>query len=141
MLHCTKQDSAAPVCCRYYRAPELIFGATDYTAAIDVWSVGCVMAELLLGKPIFPGVHCTSSAIVPARFPLQTPSPCPPSQPPPSLLYCPASLFQQQPLFSPLNSARLQSSPPPCPPFSMSVAPVDAFANSSMEDFDLEVVA
>ena len=40
---------------RYYRAPELIFGATDYTAAIDVWSVGCVMAELLLGKPIFPG--------------------------------------------------------------------------------------
>ena len=45
-----------PVCCRYYRAPELIFGATDYTAAIDVWSVGCVMAELLLGKPIFPGM-------------------------------------------------------------------------------------
>lgn len=41
---------------RYYRAPELIFGATDYTAAIDVWSVGCVMAELLLGKPIFPGM-------------------------------------------------------------------------------------
>ncbi|DBA78605.1 hypothetical protein WJX77_008465 [Trebouxia sp. C0004] len=43
------------ICSRYYRAPELIFGATDYTAAIDVWSVGCVMAELLLGKPIFPG--------------------------------------------------------------------------------------
>ena len=41
--------------CRYYRAPELIFGATDYTTAIDVWSVGCVMAELLLGQPIFPG--------------------------------------------------------------------------------------
>ena len=40
---------------RYYRAPELIFGATDYTAAIDVWSVGCVMAELLLGQPLFPG--------------------------------------------------------------------------------------
>ena len=42
-------------CSRYYRAPELIFGATDYTAAIDVWSVGCVMAELLLGQPLFPG--------------------------------------------------------------------------------------
>eukprot|EP00891_Asterochloris_glomerata_P006343 jgi/Astpho2/6343/Aster-06008 len=43
------------ICSRYYRAPELIFGATDYTTAIDVWSVGCVMAELLLGQPIFPG--------------------------------------------------------------------------------------
>ncbi len=43
------------ICSRYYRAPELIFGATDYSAAIDVWSVGCVMAELLLGQPLFPG--------------------------------------------------------------------------------------
>lgn len=37
------------------RAPELIFGATDYTTAIDIWSVGCVMAELMLGQPLFPG--------------------------------------------------------------------------------------
>ena len=37
------------ICSRYYRAPELIFGATDYTQSIDVWSVGCVIAELLLG--------------------------------------------------------------------------------------------
>lgn len=43
------------ICSRYYRAPELIFGATDYTAAIDVWSVGCVLAELMLGAPLFPG--------------------------------------------------------------------------------------
>ncbi|GFR44892.1 hypothetical protein Agub_g6236 [Astrephomene gubernaculifera] len=43
------------ICSRYYRAPELIFGATDYTSAIDVWSVGCVLAELLLGQPLFPG--------------------------------------------------------------------------------------
>mmetsp|Transcript_14979 Transcript_14979/g.25585 ORF Transcript_14979/g.25585 Transcript_14979/m.25585 type:complete len:365 (-) Transcript_14979:734-1828(-) len=43
------------ICSRYYRAPELIFGATDYTPAIDVWSSGCVMAELMLGQPIFPG--------------------------------------------------------------------------------------
>ncbi|KAG6402702.1 hypothetical protein SASPL_134907 [Salvia splendens] len=43
------------ICSRYYRAPELIFGATEYTTAIDMWSAGCVMAELLLGKPIFPG--------------------------------------------------------------------------------------
>jgi len=38
------------ICSRYYRAPELIFGATEYTTAIDIWSVGCVLAELLLGQ-------------------------------------------------------------------------------------------
>ena len=43
------------ICSRYYRAPELIFGATDYSPAIDVWSAGCVVAELLLGQPLFPG--------------------------------------------------------------------------------------
>ncbi|KAJ6683167.1 SHAGGY-RELATED PROTEIN KINASE ALPHA [Salix koriyanagi] len=43
------------ICSRYYRAPELIFGATEYTTAIDIWSVGCVLAELLLGQPLFPG--------------------------------------------------------------------------------------
>ncbi|CAM0881047.1 unnamed protein product [Alopecurus aequalis] len=43
------------ICSRYYRAPELIFGATEYTTAIDVWSAGCVFAELLLGQPVFPG--------------------------------------------------------------------------------------
>lgn len=35
------------------RAPELIFGAQDYTTAIDVWSCGCVAAELLIGQPLF----------------------------------------------------------------------------------------
>ena len=43
------------ICSRYYRAPELIFGSTEYTSAIDVWSVGCVVAELLVGQPLFPG--------------------------------------------------------------------------------------
>ena len=36
-------------------APELIFGATDYSTAIDVWSCGCVAAELLIGQPLFQG--------------------------------------------------------------------------------------
>lgn len=38
------------ICSRYYRAPELIFGATEYTTSIDIWSAGCVLAELLLGQ-------------------------------------------------------------------------------------------
>ena len=38
------------ICSRFYRAPELIFGATEYTTSIDIWSAGCVLAELLLGQ-------------------------------------------------------------------------------------------
>jgi glycogen synthase kinase 3 beta len=49
------EPNVSYICSRYYRAPELIFGATDYTCSIDVWSAGCVLAELLLGQPIFPG--------------------------------------------------------------------------------------
>jgi len=49
------EPNVAYICSRYYRAPELIFGAVHYTTAIDVWSMGCVMAELFLGRPLFPG--------------------------------------------------------------------------------------
>lgn len=50
------EPNVAYICSRFYRAPELILGATDYTTAIDVWSAGCVFAELLTGHPIFPGI-------------------------------------------------------------------------------------
>lgn len=49
------EPNVSYICSRYYRAPELIFGATNYTTAIDIWSQGCVGAELLLGQPLFPG--------------------------------------------------------------------------------------
>lgn len=49
------ETNVAYICSRYYRAPELILGATNYTSQIDVWSGGCVLAELLLGQPVFPG--------------------------------------------------------------------------------------
>lgn len=49
------EPNVSYICSRYYRAPELIFGATNYTTNIDVWSAGCVMAELMLGQPLFPG--------------------------------------------------------------------------------------
>lgn len=49
------EPNVSYICSRYYRAPELIFGSTDYSTAIDVWSEGCVGAELLLGQPLFPG--------------------------------------------------------------------------------------
>ncbi|KAK9829831.1 hypothetical protein WJX72_008122 [[Myrmecia] bisecta] len=39
----------------WYRPPELILGADVYGPEVDMWSVGCIFAELLVGKPIFPG--------------------------------------------------------------------------------------
>ncbi|XXG67688.1 hypothetical protein AAC387_Pa06g0972 [Persea americana] len=40
---------------RWYRAPELLLNSSDYTAAIDVWSVGCIFMDLMDRKPLFPG--------------------------------------------------------------------------------------
>ncbi|KAK4785706.1 hypothetical protein SAY86_002395 [Trapa natans] len=42
---------------RWYRAPELLLCSYNYGPAIDVWSVGCIFAEILGRKPIFPGVN------------------------------------------------------------------------------------
>jgi len=43
------------VCTRWYRAPEVLCSWTDYGKAIDIWSVGCIFAEMLRRKPLFPG--------------------------------------------------------------------------------------
>ncbi|KAK7314451.1 hypothetical protein VNO77_32975 [Canavalia gladiata] len=40
---------------RWFRAPELLYGSTDYGLEVDLWSLGCVFAELLTLKPLFPG--------------------------------------------------------------------------------------
>ncbi|KAL3839971.1 hypothetical protein ACJIZ3_024562 [Penstemon smallii] len=40
---------------RWYRPPELLLNSSDYTAAIDIWSVGCIFMELMDRKPLFPG--------------------------------------------------------------------------------------
>ena len=39
----------------WYRPPELLMGATEYDGRVDVWSAGCVLAELINGEPVFPG--------------------------------------------------------------------------------------
>jgi serine/threonine protein kinase len=43
------------VCTRWYRAPEVLCSWTDYSCAIDIWSIGCILAEMLIRKPLFPG--------------------------------------------------------------------------------------
>jgi cyclin-dependent kinase 12/13 len=39
----------------WYRPPELLLGATEYGVGVDLWSAGCILGELLYGKPIMPG--------------------------------------------------------------------------------------
>ena len=38
-----------------YRAPEVFNGSTEYSTAIDIWSIGCIFAELVNGVPLFSG--------------------------------------------------------------------------------------
>ena len=38
-----------------YRAPEILLGADVYDTTVDMWSVGCIFAELFLGYPLFQG--------------------------------------------------------------------------------------
>lgn len=39
----------------WYRAPDVLLGSRNYSTSIDIWSAGCIMAEMLCGKPLFPG--------------------------------------------------------------------------------------
>ncbi|NWY27233.1 MK15 kinase, partial [Pheucticus melanocephalus] len=43
------------VATRWYRAPEILLGSRRYTKGVDMWSIGCILGEMLLGKPLFPG--------------------------------------------------------------------------------------
>ena len=50
-----KQPLTSRVVTLWYRPPELLLGSTDYGVAVDLWSSGCILAELFYGKPIMPG--------------------------------------------------------------------------------------
>ena len=43
------------VATRWYRAPEILLGSTKYDQGVDMWSIGCILGELLGGQPLFPG--------------------------------------------------------------------------------------
>lgn len=49
------ENSVSYICSRYYRAPELILGEENYGCEIDIWSIGCVVAEMFIGEPLFCG--------------------------------------------------------------------------------------
>uniref|UniRef100_A0A0D9VTZ6 [RNA-polymerase]-subunit kinase n=1 Tax=Leersia perrieri TaxID=77586 RepID=A0A0D9VTZ6_9ORYZ len=49
------QPMTSRVVTLWYRPPELLLGSTDYGVGVDLWSAGCILAELLAGRPIMPG--------------------------------------------------------------------------------------
>ncbi|KAJ6687339.1 MITOGEN-ACTIVATED PROTEIN KINASE [Salix koriyanagi] len=72
VYHAFGQDYVAT---RWYRAPELCGSFfSKYTPAIDIWSIGCIFAEMLTGKPLFPGRNVVHQLDLMTDF-LGTPSP------------------------------------------------------------------
>ncbi|XP_047221047.1 mitogen-activated protein kinase 14A [Girardinichthys multiradiatus] len=51
----TDDEMTGYVATRWYRAPEIMLNWMHYNMTVDIWSVGCIMAELLTGKTLFPG--------------------------------------------------------------------------------------
>ncbi|CAD8209274.1 unnamed protein product [Paramecium pentaurelia] len=43
------------VATRWYRAPEILLGSQNYSKAVDMWSLGCILGEMIIGKAVFPG--------------------------------------------------------------------------------------
>ncbi|NXY87696.1 MK11 kinase, partial [Alcedo cyanopectus] len=54
----TDDEMTGYVATRWYRAPEIMLNWMHYNQTVDIWSVGCIMAELLKGKALFPGNDC-----------------------------------------------------------------------------------
>jgi len=68
------QPNVSYICSRYYRAPELLFGATEYGCSLDMWSMGTILAELLLGHLPFQGQDSTQQHLIEIMKLLGTPS-------------------------------------------------------------------
>lgn len=69
------QDYTHQVSTRWYRAPELLFGAKRYSEAVDVWAAAAVLAEMLKGDVVFPGNSDIDQLVVVFKL-LGSPSPC-----------------------------------------------------------------
>jgi serine/threonine protein kinase len=94
----------------WYRAPEVLLGATHYAPAVDTWSIGCIFAEMVNQKPLFPGDSVRAAAaclpacppaFLPARLPACS---CPPARPP--------SLATERPPVYRLRDRRCSPIPP-----------------------------
>ncbi|NWU99065.1 MK15 kinase, partial [Upupa epops] len=73
------EDQGSPalteyVATRWYRAPEILLSSQSYTKGVDMWSIGCILGEMLLGKPLFPGTSTVNQIeqilkVIPAPSP------------------------------------------------------------------------
>lgn len=59
-VHSSAPDAPSPVmtdyvATRWYRSPEILFGSPTYTKGVDVWAVGCMLGEMMCGRPLFAG--------------------------------------------------------------------------------------
>lgn len=73
------------VATRYWRAPEIMLNWMHYGKQVDLWSVGCIMSELLTGQVLFPGTDriLTLPSYPLISYPLIPPAPSSPSTPNP----------------------------------------------------------
>ena len=55
LARATDNEMTGYVATRYWRAPEIMLNWMHYDEKVDMWSVGCIMAELLTGQVLFPG--------------------------------------------------------------------------------------
>jgi serine/threonine protein kinase len=58
--HCLNQCRDGQVVTLWYRAPEVLLGAKHYSTPVDLWSIGCIFAEMLNHRPLFPGDSVSS---------------------------------------------------------------------------------
>jgi len=49
------REMTAHITTRYYRPPEMLYGSKYYGGGVDIWSAGCIFAELFIKRPVFPG--------------------------------------------------------------------------------------
>lgn len=52
---CRERELSPQSCTLWYRAPELLFGSSSYGPSSDLWSIGCIFAQILMRSPLFPG--------------------------------------------------------------------------------------
>ncbi len=58
LSRCESDEMTGYVATRWYRAPELILNEMKYTKAMDLWSVGCILAEMFTKTALFQGKNC-----------------------------------------------------------------------------------
>ena len=61
----------------WYRAPEILLGAKHYSTPVDIWSIGCIFAEMINQRPLFPGDSVSPAVLhLCLLCSLPDPSPC-----------------------------------------------------------------